>query len=56
MSIFTLSFSARCFWSIIRSLSTHGDMKVITDIEHRKTSNPMAETEMQAPETVPSLY
>lgn len=31
-------------------------MKVITDMVHKKTSNPMAETEMQAPETVPSLY
>lgn len=51
--MYTLSFSAKCFWSIMRSLSILGAEKLRTDIKQRKNSRAMEETEMHAPETVP---
>lgn len=49
----TFNFSAKCFWSIIKSLSILGAVKFMIDIAQRKTSTPIETTEMQAPETVP---
>ncbi len=53
MSTNTFNFSARCFWSIMRSLSIFGETKFMIDIVHRKMSNPIDTTEMHAPDTVP---
>lgn len=40
----------------MRSLSILGEAKLIMDMTQRKKSKSMEETEMQAPDTVPSLY
>lgn len=56
MSICTFNFWARCFWSIIRSLSVFTSQNSRIDMVQRKSRRLIETTEMHAPETVPSLY
>ena len=55
ISMFTLSFWSKCSWSMIKSLPSLGLKWPSTVTVISMANTPMETTEMQAPDTVPSL-